>query len=296
MSEHDTVDPIISRVIEERSQGHGTRVSLYTELEEKFERPVVAFFTSFAHSVMLEDADVDTLAGFLQMMDLANGFLLIISSPGGDGLAAERMINVCRSYSGTSEYGVIVPGKAKSAATMVCFGASKIYMGPTSELGPVDPQIMINDDGVNRVIPAYHVVESYKELFSGAVQEQGHLEPYLQQLQKYDAAMIKNYEAVIELSKDISVGALKSGMMQGESEKKIAKQVEMFLTPERTKTHGRPIYSENAIECGLNVEKIDHTEQIWNLVYELHIRLNHFVSGEAAKCIESKDQSFIARA
>ena len=60
----------------------------------------------------------------------------MINSPGGSGLAAERMINVLRSYSGIGEYWAIVPAKAKSAATMVCLGASKILMGPASELGP----------------------------------------------------------------------------------------------------------------------------------------------------------------
>lgn len=82
------------------------------------------------------------------MMDLSKGLIIMINSPGGDGLAAERIINVCRSYSGTGEYQVIVPGKAKSAATMVCFGASAIYMSPTSELGPVDPQIVIVDNEI----------------------------------------------------------------------------------------------------------------------------------------------------
>ena len=52
-------------------------------------------------------------------MDLSKGLALIISSPGGDGLAAERIINVCRHYSETKEYWAVVPNKAKSTARMV---------------------------------------------------------------------------------------------------------------------------------------------------------------------------------
>ncbi|GAH14065.1 unnamed protein product, partial [marine sediment metagenome] len=44
-------------------------------------------------------------------MDLSKGLALIINSPGGSGLAAERIINVCRSYSGTEEFWAIVPNK-----------------------------------------------------------------------------------------------------------------------------------------------------------------------------------------
>ena len=135
--------PVISRVQTEQLQGHPTRVEILSKLETLIGRPLVTFFTSFQYPVMIEDTDADMLEGVLQQMDLTDGLALCISSPGGDSLAAERIINICRSYSKTGDYWTIVPGKAKSAATMVCFGAAKILMGPTSELGPIDPQISI---------------------------------------------------------------------------------------------------------------------------------------------------------
>src|SRR5205807_3674743 len=141
--------PVIHRVMEESQQSLETRQELYTKLEELLGRPVISFFTSFRFPVMIEDVDADMLEGVLQSLDLSNGFALLISSPGGNGLAAERIINLCRSYSGTREFWAIVPGKAKSAATMICFGASKILMGASSELGPVDPQMTVEDERGN---------------------------------------------------------------------------------------------------------------------------------------------------
>ena len=88
---------------------------------------------------MIDDSDSTMIEEVLRNLDLSNGLALIINSPGGDGLAAERIINVCRKYSKTNEFWAIVSDKAKSAATMVCFGASKILMSETSELGPIDP-------------------------------------------------------------------------------------------------------------------------------------------------------------
>jgi hypothetical protein len=98
--------------------------------------------------------------------------------------------------------------------------------------------------------------------------------------------------SAISLAEDIAVRALLSGMMKEKSEKEIKKQIELFLTPEKTKTHGRPISREEAATCGLIIESKDVKEGFWKLAYELYIRTDNFVSQRAAKCIESKEHSF----
>lgn len=291
------LEPVIfQQVMIEQNQGHETRRRIFVELEKELKRPVVSFFTSFSFPVMIENTDSDMLEGVLQKMDLSQGLILFISSPGGDGLAAERIINVCRSYSKTGEYWIIVPGKARSAATMICFGASKIIMGATSELGPIDPQLATSKSGVVKRFSVYNVVESYDNLFSRAVKEKGNLQPYLQQLANYDEREIKEFRAALALSEDIAIRTLASGMMKGMSSSAIKKEIEIFLTPKRTKTHGRPIYREEALKCGLRIESRDVKDKFWRLVYELYIRTNNFVSKKAAKCIESENHSFVAMA
>ena len=288
-SEH----PVIRKVLSERTQSQETRQVLYNRLEELIGRPVLAFFTSFNQPVMIQDQDVDMIEGVLQKMDLSSGLAVVISSPGGSGLASERLINVCRAYSGTGEYWAIVPSKAKSAATMVCFGASKILMSRTSELGPVDPQLAFQDDeGVAVHWSVYNVVKSYKELFKGAVAEKGNLQPYLQQLGRFDARDIQEYVTEMELSRDISVRALKSGMMRSRSKAQITKKIQVFLTPEQTKSHGRPITAEEAGRCGLNIEIHDVKSEFWSACYELYIRANQFCSTSASKCVETKDHGY----
>lgn len=83
-------------------------------------------------------------------------------------------------------------------------------------------------------------------------------------------------------------------MMEDMSEKDIKKKIDIFLTPERTKTHGRPIYREEAKSCSLKIEPKDVKDRFWELVYELYMRMNNFVSTKAAKVVESKKHSFIA--
>ena len=286
---------VYKQILQEQNQGHETRKKLYAKLETLLKRPVVAFCTSFVFPVMIEDADATMLEGILQKMDLSRGLALIINSPGGNGLAAERIINTCRSYSGTGEYWVIVPGKAKSAATMVSFGASKIIMGVSSELGPVDPQITIQTGGRPQVMAAHFVVESYKDLFKRAVEQaNGHLEPYLQQLDRYDEREIKQLEYLMSLSSDIAVRALASGMMQGTPEDTIRQKINLFLSPEEKKVHGRPVYSKEAEACGLSIEKVNTKDELWKVLGELYFRVDNLLSTRTSKGIESKQYSFMA--
>ena len=289
---------VIQQVAEERFQGHDTRKGLYSELEKEIGVPIISFFTSFTYAVMLEDNDADMLEGILQKCDLSEGFALLLSSPGGSGLAAERIINICRSYSGKGKYTVIIPGKAKSAATMISLGASKIIMGKTSELGMIDPQIVIKkeEEKEPKWFSVYNIVKSYQELFEKAVKEKGNLQPYLQQLANYDERDIAEYRSALSLSEDIAVKSLEAGMLSGLTEEEIKKKIEIFLTPEKgKKVHGRPIYAQDALDCGLNVEIRNVKERFWSVVYELYIRLNSHVStNKVAKCIECKDYSFRA--
>lgn len=290
---------VFRRVIAERQQKHETRKELFIKLENDFNRPVVSFFTSFNLPVGIEDNDADMIASLLQMLNLEGGLIVIISSPGGDSLAAERIINIFRTFSGTGKYTIIVPGKAKSAATIVCFGSEKILMGPTSELGPVDPRVPIESEKGVQWVSAHHIVESYKELFNSAVKEtKGNIEPYLQQLKKpyYDTSVIKKFESIIELSDDISIRALQSCMMKDKSYNEINEKLKMFLKPEQTKSHGRPIFLEDAKNCELSVDVIDPHTNTWKSIYELYIRTNEFVSSGMAKSIETKEYAFQASA
>lgn len=64
---------------------------------------------------------------------------LILETPGGSGEVAEDIVRLLRQK--YSEVGVIVPGYAKSAGTIIAMSADEILMGPTSALGPIDAQL-----------------------------------------------------------------------------------------------------------------------------------------------------------
>lgn len=168
-------------------------------------------------------------------------------------------------------------------------------MGATSELGPIDPQITWAENGELKRFSVFNVVKSYEGLFQRALEAKGNLEPYLQQLANYDERDITEMRAALALSEDIAIRCLASGMMAGKTQKQIKEKIKIFLTPERTKTHGRPIYKEEAATCGLNIEMREVRDPVWQRIYELYIRTNNFVDTKAAKSIESSNHAFTAR-
>jgi membrane-bound ClpP family serine protease len=63
---------------------------------------------------------------------------LLLDTPGGDGETAIRIVRSAQAR--CRELTVVVPNEAKSAGTILLMGAHHVLMGPTSDLGPVDPQ------------------------------------------------------------------------------------------------------------------------------------------------------------
>lgn len=290
MAKKKEVLPAYGLIQQERMQVQPTRKHLYEQIEKELGVPVVTYFTSFTHPVMIDADDVQIIEQALQVTEMRKGCALLISSPGGDGLAAENLINLFREYSGSGKYTAIVPRRAKSAATMVCFGADSVMMGPAGELGPVDPQVRTQEG----VFSLCNVVDSYEELFNRAANlENGRIDPFLLQLARYDHRVIAEYKGAIALAKDIAVKALKSGMMGGMSAEEIEKKIAPFLTPKHTKSHGRAIYAPEAKRHGINIERINKRSRLWRLIYELYMRVDNYVNSNAAKCIETKDQSFV---
>src|SRR5260370_5165037 len=134
----------------------------------------------------MDENDCEMLvSGVQQTPNLAKGLVVMISSPGGDTLAAERVVNICRAYSGTGDYWALVPGRAKSAATIICMGASKIIMAAPSELGPVDPQIIREENGETKWFSAFSLVNGYNTLFNEAVNSTRNVHPLVHPLSHY---------------------------------------------------------------------------------------------------------------
>lgn len=283
----------------ERAQGHELRVPLLQEISEYFQSTVISFYTSHTHwEGGISDNDATMINDVISSVGKNSRLLLIINSPGGDPHTAERIIKICKEWSETS-FETLVPDKAKSAGTMICLGSDKIYMMPTSELGPIDVQIPWG----NRLLPAHVVIKSYEELMERCMNTPPNkrVEPFLQQLQSYNAAQIEGLRLSRDLSKEIAEKVLKNGMLRSSSAREIKHLMRQFLDPEELKSHGRPIFFTDVKKIDknekLNVECIPIESPIAKTIHEYNLRVvSHMNANGLIKLCETRETSFTAQA
>lgn len=286
-------------VDQEIHQEFGLRKPLLSRISKHFEnRYVVSLYTRFASNVTIDNSDPEMLRTLLMgsQKPLSNKILFLIHSPGGDPLAAERIIKILREHS-DDDYWVLVPGTAKSAATMICFGANKMLLNSMSELGPIDLQVVRGD----RLIPAYSIITAYDNLVKEGInlKAQQRIEPILQQLQGFDPAEIETFRRVNELSSDIAIKVLRRGMLKRLNATQVKDLIKIFLDPTKSKTHGRPIYYSDIREIdkdnNFNIELIETTDKMWSVITEYHTRAtNHLRVTNGLKLLESEETSFRA--
>lgn len=79
-----------------------------------------------------------------------------LDSPGGDADSAYKIALLLRSYAAALR--VVVPDRAKGAASLLALAADEIYLAPAAELGPLDTRIDAEPGGAG--LSALDVVKS----------------------------------------------------------------------------------------------------------------------------------------
>ena len=166
---------------------------------------------------------------------------------GGSGEAAEDIVRLVRRK--FNSVGVIVPGMAKSAGTILAMAGDEILMGSESALGPIDAQILQK----GKVFSAHALLAGMDQI-KEEINETGQLNkvyiPMLQNLSPGELEHARNAQAFAEglvrdwlvdfKFKDWTVHS-RSGMAVTTPEKKDrAAEIARALSDHgRWKTHGR---------------------------------------------------------
>jgi len=203
--------------------------------------------------------------------DLVDGFDskqvdVLIHSPGGSVEATESLVALLRDN--FDEVRFFVPNTAKSAATMLALSGDLLLMDDRSELGPIDPQILIN----GLYVPAQTVIDGFDEAKERIKTEGPDVLPaYLPLLSKYDLHVLQICENAKELSKRLVAGWLAEYMFKARPRRKVAagKVAKMLADHKRYLSHARPIRIAEAKAMGLNVldlrEHGDLRNRVWSL-------------------------------
>ena len=206
-----------------------------------------------------------------------NNLDVLIQSPGGSAEAAESIIELIRSKFSNLRF--IIPDQAKSAATMMCCAADQLLMDEKSELGPIDPQMMIvrGDKQVIRA-PAQAIVDQFDLAIS---ETPSNLPVWLPLLQTLSPSLLMECERADKLSRQLVKSWLERYMFR-DDEKKVEKgnaASEYLAKSQEHLSHGRRIGIEQLQKLGLNILDTrtvpDLQSAIWNLYLSIMLTFDH---------------------
>jgi hypothetical protein len=222
---------------------------------------------------------------------------LILHSPGGSPEAAEQFVNYLRTQ--FDHIRAFVPLQAKSAATMIALGCDEIVLGEHSELGPIDPQILVPVPEGQRFGAAHAILRDFNRAKSEIGLNVNDVAAWTPILRSYAGGMLDFCTQVIALSQDVVTGWLETYMLAHEDAgipaderagraTEIARQFGSEESYDIYRTHGRPIRVEALEQIeGLRVRRLEADAGLQDAVLSIYHALDITFSGPALKIVEN---------
>jgi ClpP class serine protease len=189
---------------------------------------------------------------------------LMLVSPGGDGEVAVRLVRAAQAR--CRRLTVIVPDDAKSAATLLVLGAHEILMGPTSDLGPVDPQFPFGDYDL---VSAKDIIAAVERALDDVAERPDTYPLHSAMLADVNALKVEQARSALARTDDLVREALQSNPDRGREETDdLAGRLHEPLI-EAPKDHAAIFGAEYAKELGLPVRSCDPASDQWKRIWQL---------------------------
>ncbi len=209
----------------------------------------------------------------------------MLATPGGDGETALRLVRQAQSR--CRELTVIVPDQAKSAGTLFALGADHLYLGPTSDLGPVDPQFPLPDGqwaAAKTIIAAVEDAEQRVEAKPNTYPVHASL------LSDLTALKVQQAREALERAGDQLREAL--GCAPSRKPKQVDDMAEALKPAliDETPSHRAIISSQSAKGLGLPVKEANPADPQWQAIWRLWAKYSVL---NAARVYEGNHASFV---
>jgi len=252
-----------NRALRDVSESRNAQImNLIREIEKERSSSVIIYFSRN----LLNSNEVTNFYQLFSGNSKIKNLDLVLQSNGGIADDAFKMARLCRQHT-EGKFSVLVPYKAKSAATLLALGADELVMGPSSEIGPVDPMIYVRmQDGNNYLVPA-HSIKDGLDFFESRIKIQPETAAiYSQLMENLDVTVVGAYQRAIESSKQYASTLLQVGLLKDNQDK--VEEVAKALG-EKYKSHAFVIDRDTAKEeYGLNV--LDAPEPLWEKMWYLY--------------------------
>lgn len=191
---------------------------------------------------------------------------VILNTPGGDGETALRLVRQAQTR--CRELTVIVPDRAKSAGTLFVLGAHSILMGPSSDLGPVDPQIPMPDQGLVAAKTIIAAVEHAEERIRN---DPSTFPLYASLLADVSGLQVQAAREAIERSNDLIHEALASCTGRDDDRVQEIAQQALPRLIEEPQSHAATISAHDAEQLGMPVIHADPAGEQWERIWRLWV-------------------------
>lgn len=213
---------------------------------------------------------------------------LLLSSPGGDGETAVRMVRSAQAR--CRELTVIVPDQAKSAATILAMGAHHILMGPTSDLGPVDPQFIMPDGSL---VSAKDIIAAVDDATKKVQQAPDTYPIHAAMLEDVTAVMVQQARSALARTSDLVEEALRSNPDRTNKQVEDLKKKLRVPLIQLPRSHSALFGADDAEKAGLPVLKADPSGDQWKTLWRLWAK--YFALGPALRIYEGVKASKMLR-
>lgn len=216
--------------------------------------------------------DRDDTLGFVELLysiPQGSNIDLLLHTAGGDIDAAEKLISLVRRAAGKARLRVIVPDFAKSAGTLMALAADAIVMSESSELGPIDPQITMDDGRGNRVRHSIlNYLLAYEHHAAAVHSNPGDVAAQIM-LGKLDPTTVIQFMAAKDRTRKFAEDQLLHGMFRS-SPGLYTAIASALMDITRWQSHGQMIRWEDAKQVGLVVEYLEPKSKEWLEYWRLY--------------------------
>lgn len=268
------------------------RRSKLAELSALTGRPAVLYAVEMfnAQKIQASGGDININIGdkdgfFEVLRDVTGNSLdVILHSPGGSPEATESIVKLLRSR--FTDIRFIIPSIAKSAATMLSMSGNEIILGEYAELGPTDPQMIIN----GRFSPAHAILTQFQSAQEELRKNRDSIGAWLPILQMYGPSLLSDCKNAIALTETLVKEWLAKYMLNGESRAKSkASAISKFLAGSKHLSHGRSIDIDELIAKGVKIKKgSEYSPSLAEIIQDINYTITAtFLMTGAYKIIEN---------
>lgn len=217
------------------------RQQLIRDIEAITKRRFIVYFANrFAPGSDIADDDPIFMTELLNDVGADDPIDLMIETNGGKTDSTEALVSLLHNR--IKDLRVVVANAAKSNGTLVALAANTIVMGPSSELGPIDPHL--------NGIPCTVLSQPQVAVTNFPLQQLA--------------------ELGLKQTRKLASKLLKEGMLAGKDDQVIESVVQTLATRDTYFSHGSTIDHAEAAQLGLNITTLATDDPLWRRIWLLY--------------------------